>query len=90
MKNSFQPSIIGFFMVTVLLFGVMTTAQAQAQIFPCQHIYRAKNGKCNMTICHSKCIKERGKLGIGGCVDPPNVMCVCMHHQRHRKNECLF
>nr|BAU79459.1 small cystein-rich protein [Brassica rapa] len=90
MKNSFQPSIIGFFMVTVLLFGVMTTAQAQVHRFPCEHIYRPKNGKCNTTICSAECTKERGRLGIGRCMDPQNEMCACMHYQRHRKNECLF
>ncbi|CAN7062744.1 unnamed protein product [Brassica rapa subsp. trilocularis] len=88
MKNSFQPSIIGFFMVTVLLFGVMTTAQGQG--FPCRHIYRPKNGKCNPTICQSECIKERGRLGIASCGGPQKGMCACMHYQRHRKNECLF
>ncbi|CAN6844368.1 unnamed protein product, partial [Brassica oleracea] len=37
MKNDFQPSLIGLFIVTVLLFGVMTTARRPG--YPCQHIY---------------------------------------------------
>ncbi|WZY90784.1 hypothetical protein YC2023_047519 [Brassica napus] len=50
----------------------MTTAQAQGHRFPCRHIYRPKNGKCNTTICSAECTKERGRLGIGRCVDPSN------------------
>ncbi|CAN6835635.1 unnamed protein product [Brassica oleracea] len=79
MKNDFQPSLIGLFIVTVLLFGVMTTARRPG--YPCQHIYRPKNGKCSSTIiCQAECTKERN--GIGRCFPKHVILCACMHRQR--------
>ena len=57
----------------------MTTARRPG--YPCQHIYRPKNGKCSSTIiCQAECTKERN--GIGRCFPKHVILCACMHRQR--------
>ncbi|KAJ4903889.1 Pentatricopeptide repeat-containing protein [Raphanus sativus] len=54
MKNSFQPSLIGIIMVTVLLFGVIAIAQKRGpprKEPPCKEDYFKRNGSCNMEDC---------------------------------------
>ncbi|KAF8095491.1 hypothetical protein N665_0331s0011 [Sinapis alba] len=65
MKKAFQPSLIGFIMLTILLFGVMTIAQKGGPIpkpKKCYDMFKNASGKCEITQCKAECAsKKKGK-----------------------------
>ncbi|KAL0696979.1 hypothetical protein Bca4012_064159 [Brassica carinata] len=56
MKNAFKPSLIGFVLLTVLLFGETVIAQKGK---PC---YSNKMGTCEIKSCKAHCVKKHKKL----------------------------
>ncbi|CAN6835647.1 hypothetical protein Bca4012_034297 [Brassica carinata] len=89
MKNSFQPLLIGLFMITVILFGVMTIAQKRGpphKFYPCSVKYQSKNGDCTKDDCKAECTRK--KNGIGSCIGPPGRRwCACVY-QKQKNNKC--
>ncbi|KAF8051447.1 hypothetical protein N665_1724s0001 [Sinapis alba] len=68
MKNVFQSSLISFVMLTVLLFGVITTTTTGFIPKPpfCVELYNVKlTGKCDAPRCKDDCTNKR--KGLGQC-----------------------
>nr|VDD00885.1 unnamed protein product [Brassica oleracea] len=82
MKNYFRSWLIGLIILTILLLGVMATAQKGGPIIPetCVENYPDKAGKCDFNQCKSRCAKNR-KNGQGSCIDTGkgHMQCRCAY-----------
>ncbi|CAN7036448.1 unnamed protein product [Brassica rapa subsp. trilocularis] len=81
MKVAFNSWLIGFFMLTIFLFGEMAIAQKKKTDNQCNLPLRNKSGTCNANQCQAACVK-RHKEGEGTCTTNPTdkkMRCICMY-----------
>ncbi|XP_056863792.1 putative defensin-like protein 148 [Raphanus sativus] len=71
MKNAFKLSLIGFVMLTILLFGEMVIAQKGK---PC---YSKKMGTCETKSCKAYCVKKHKKDLFSTCITEKDGTTYC-------------
>ncbi|CAF2105281.1 hypothetical protein HID58_079104 [Brassica napus] len=80
MKVAFKPWLIGFFMLTIFLFGETAIAQKKKTDNQCNIPLINKSGTCAANQCQAACVK-RHKEGVGKCTTNPDkkMRCICFY-----------